>query len=260
MILAVDIGNTNTTLGLFSDSTLAYDWRTTSSTHRTSDEYGVLINQFLSNADKSIDMITGIVISSVVPSLTDVFAHMSEKYLSKTPLIVSHELDCGVPLLIDNPEQLGADRICNAVAGVRDYDLPLVVVDFGTATTFDVISKKGEYLGGIIAPGVETSAEDLFRRAAKLPKIDFHFPEKIIGTNTIHSMQSGIMNGAVAVVDSIVTAIEKELGEKVNTVATGGFAHIITPKCRTVDKINTHLTLEGLNYIWQMDNKKTGVK
>ena len=133
-------------------------------------------------------------------------------------------------------------------------------MDFGTATTFEVISKKGEYLGGIIAPGVETSAEDLFRRAAKLPKIDFHFPEKIIGTNTIHSMQSGIMNGAVAVVDSMVTAIEKELGEKVNTVATGGFAHIITPKCRTVDKINTHLTLEGLNYIWQMDNKKTGEK
>ena len=238
MILAVDIGNTNTTLGLFSDSTLAYDWRTTSSTHRTSDEYGVLINQFLTNADKSIDTLTGIVISSVVPSLTDVFAHMSEKYLSKTPLIVSHELDFGVPLLIDDPQQLGADRICNAVAAVRDYDLPLIVVDFG----------------------VETSAEDLFRRAAKLPKIDFHFPEKIIGTNTVHSMQSGIMNGAIAVVDSMVTAIEDELADKVNTVATGGFAHLIIPKCATVDKINTHLTLEGLNYIWQMNNEKIGDK
>ena len=260
MILTVDIGNTHTTMGLFSDSTLAYDWRTTSSTQRTSDEYGVFVNQFLSNAEKSPDTLTGIVISSVVPSLTDVFAHMSEKYLKKTPLIVSHRLDLGVPLLIDNPEQLGADRICNAVAGVRDYDLPLVVVDFGTATTFDVISKKGEYLGGIIAPGVETSAEDLFRRAAMLPRIDFHFPEKLIGRNSIHSMQSGIMNGAVAVVDSMVSAVESELGEKVNSVATGGFAHLITPKCETVNKINTHLTLEGLNYIWQIDNEKNREK
>ena len=256
MILAVDIGNSDTTLGLFSNEKLIYDWRTTSGFSRTSDEYGVLINSFLSQAKTAADDLSGVVICSVVPSLTDIIAHMSEKYLNKTAIIVSSKLDLGVPILIDNPEQLGADRICNAVAGIRDYDLPLVVVDFGTATTFDVISSKGEYVGGVIAPGVETSANDLFHRAAQLPKIDFHFPDRIIGKNSIHSMQSGIMNGAVAVVDSMISAIEKEIGEKMNTVATGGFAHLITPKCTTVNDINAHLTLEGLNYIYNIVSNK----
>ena len=256
MILAVDIGNTDTTLGLFSEEKLIYDWRTTSGLSRTSDEYGVLINSFLSQAKTDTDDLSGVVISSVVPSLTDMIAHMSEKYLRKTAIIVSSKLDLGVPILIDNPEQLGADRICNAVAGIRDYDLPLVVVDFGTATTFDVISSKGEYLGGVIAPGVETSANDLFHRAAQLPKIDFHFPDNIIGKNSINSMQSGIMNGAVAIVDSMISAIEKEMGEKMNTVATGGFAHLITPRCSTVKEINAHLTLEGLNYIYDIVSNK----
>ena len=256
MILAVDIGNTDTTLGLFSEEKLIYDWRTTSGLSRTSDEYGVLINSFLSQAKTDTDDLSGVVISSVVPSLTDMIAHMSEKYLRKTAIIVSSKLDLGVPILIDNPEQLGADRICNAVAGIRDYDLPLVVVDFGTATTFDVISSKGEYLGGVIAPGVETSANDLFHRAAQLPKIDFHFPDNIIGKNSINSMQSGIMNGAVAIVDSMISAIEKEMGEKMNTVATGGFAHLITPRCSTVKEINAHLTLEGLSFIYDIVSNK----
>lgn len=256
MILAVDIGNTETTLGLFSDDKLIYDWRTTSGLSRTSDEYGVLINSFLSQAKTTADDLSGVVLSSVVPSLTAIIAHMSEKYLRKTAIIVSSKLDLGVPILIDNPEQLGADRICNAVAGIRDYDIPLVVVDFGTATTFDVISSEGEYLGGVIAPGVETSANDLFRRAAMLPKIDFHFPENIIGKNSIHSMQSGIMNGAVAVVDFMIAAIEKEMGEKINTVSTGGFAHLITPNCHAVNEINAHLTLEGLHYIYNIVSNK----
>ena len=252
MILAVDIGNTETTLGLFSDGKLIYDWRTTSGLSRTSDEYGVLVNQFLSQAETTPKDLSGVIISSVVPSLTDIFTHMSKKYLQISALIVTSELDLDLPILIDNPEQLGADRICNAVAGIRKYDLPLVVVDFGTATTFDVISSKGEYLGGIIVPGVETSANDLFRRAAKLPRIEFHFPENIIGKNSINSMQSGIMNGAVAVVDFMIAAIEKEMGNKVNTVSTGGFAHLITPECSTVKEINAHLTLEGLNYIYHI--------
>ena len=252
MILAVDIGNTDTTLGLFSDDKLIYDWRTTSGLSRTSDEYGVLINLFLSQTETTADDLSGVIISSVVPSLTSVLAHMSEKYLHKTAIIVSSKLDLGVPILIDDPEELGADRICNAVAGIRDYNIPLVVVDFGTATTFDVISSRGEYLGGIIAPGVETSANDLFHKAAKLPKIDFNFPENIIGKNSIHSMQSGIMNGAVAIVDFMISAIEKEMGEKMNAVATGGFAHLITPSCSTVNEINAHLTLEGLNYIYDI--------
>ncbi|MCH7818463.1 MAG: type III pantothenate kinase [Candidatus Marinimicrobia bacterium] len=256
MILAMDIGNTDTTLGLFSNEKLIYDWRTTSGLSRTSDEYGVLINSFISQAKTTADDLSGVIISSVVPSLTAVIAHMSEKYLHQTALIVSSKLDLGIPILIDDPEQLGADRICNAVAGIRDYDTPLVVVDFGTATTFDVISSKGEYLGGIIAPGVETSANDLFRRAAKLPKIDFIFPENIIGKNSTHSMQSGIMNGAVAVVDFMISAIEKEMGEKMNSVSTGGFAHLITPKCASVNEINPHLTLEGLNYIYDIVSNK----
>lgn len=256
MILAMDIGNTDTTLGLFSDHKLLYDWRTTSGLSRTPDEYGVLINLFLSQAKTSADDLSGVIISSVVPSLTAVIVHMSEKYLHQTPIIVSSELDIGVPILIDNPEQLGADRICNAVAGIRDYQTPLVVVDFGTATTFDVISSNGEYLGGIISPGVETSANDLFRRAAKLPKIDFNFPEKVIGKNSTHSMQSGIMNGAVAVVDYMISAIENEMGEKMNTVSTGGFAHLITPKCSSVSEVNAHLTLEGLNYIYNIVSNK----
>ena len=257
MILTVDIGNTHTTMGLFSDHKLEYDWRTTSGPPKTSDEYGVLVNQFLANAGSDSGDLKGVIISSVVPPLTDVFSHMSDKYLNQTALIVSNELEVGVPLSIDSPEQLGADRICNAVAGIRKYKLPLVVVDFGTATTFDVISSQGEYVGGVIAPGVETSANDLFARAAKLPRIDFRFPEKIIGKNSVNSMQSGIMRGAVAVVDYMVTAIEEELGETVETVSTGGFAHLITPYCEKVDKINTHLTLEGLNYIWHIVNEKS---
>ena len=256
MILAVDIGNTHTTLGLFAEGKLIYDWRTSSGLSRTSDEYGVLINSFLLQAKSTSEDLSGVVISSVVPSLTAIIAHMSEKYLQKTAIIVSNELDLGIPILIDDPAQLGADRICNAVAGIRDYKTPLIVVDFGTATTFDVISSKGEYLGGVIAPGVETSANDLFRRAAKLPKIEFQFPDKIIGKNSTNSMQSGIMNGAVAVVDSIVSAIEEEMGEKMNSVSTGGFAHLITPQCNNVNDINPHLTLEGLYYIYEIISNK----
>ena len=250
MILAVDIGNTHTTMGLFSNSTLAYDWRTTSSTQRTSDEYGVLINQFLSSADKSNDSLTGIVISSVVPSLTDVFAHMSEKYLKKTPLIVSHKLDFGVPLLIDNPEQLGADRICNAVAGVRDYDLPLVVVDFGTATTFDILSVSGDYIGGIICPGPRTAVSNLAVQAAQLFDVEVEPPSGgVIAKNTEDAIKSGMFYGTLGEIEYLIGKIGEELGAKPTVIASGGLANTIANHSKLFDKVDPDLTLNGIRLI-----------
>ena len=207
MLLAIDIGNTHTMLGIFRSKKLIADWRISSAMPRTEDELWITVELFLEHAKVNADGLSGAVISSVVPNLTSIFAFMVAKYLHLDPLTISAALDIGMPIKYDNPNAVGADRLCNAVAAYVKYSGPCIVIDFGTATTFDVVSPKGEYLGGAIAPGIETASLDLQRQTAVLPKIDLQFPESVIGNTTVASMQSGILFGAVDAVEGLVKRI-----------------------------------------------------
>jgi type III pantothenate kinase len=256
MLLAVDIGNTHTVLGVFRAEQLIADWRMASSAHRTADESWLTIKSFCNDAGIRPAEIDGVGISSVVPNVTDIFETLARKYLKVEPMIVSAGLDLGIKVLYKDPTTVGADRLCNAVAGFRKYGGPLIVIDFGTATTFDVVSKDGDYLGGVIALGLESSAAELHRRAAKLPKIELRFPEQVIGQDTVSSMQAGIMIGTVDAVEGIVRRIRSELGQSARVIATGGLASIMAKHTKIIEAVEPSLVLEGVRLIYERVRKQ----
>lgn len=250
MLLAIDIGNTHTVFGIYRDGKLIQDWRVSSLITRTEDEVWLLIKFFCIASNIDVSEITGVGISSVVPNLTDIFVWMSHKHLKTEPVVISSELDLGIKILYDDPSTVGADRLCNAVAGFTKYGGPVIIVDFGTATTYDVVSEKGEYLGGVIAPGIETSAAELHRRAAKLPKIELHFPKDVIGRNTVSSMQSGIMYGAIDSMEGMVRRIKNVIGQNAKVIATGGLAKTIIKHTNVIDFYEPSLVLDGIYIIY----------
>ncbi len=252
MLLVVDIGNTNTVLGIFDGSELIRHWRLISERH-TSDELGIYLLNLISLAGVTPADISGAVLCSVVPPLDAPWEEGIRRYLSVECLKVTNRTNIGIPVLYENPSEVGADRLVNAVAGIDRFGSPLLVVDFGTAITIDAISSRGEYLGGSIAPGLVVSMEALFGKAAKLPKVSFDLPEKVIGRNTRDSMQSGFLYGFAGMVDSLVERIREEMGEEVRAIATGGQAEAVAPVSRTISSVEPWLTLEGLRLIYEMD-------
>lgn len=251
MLLAVDVGNTETVLGVFRDEELAWHWRLATVPERTADELALLFGGFLEGQDLSFDRhVTGVVISSVVPTATQSLREMVRGYFHFAPVVVEPGVKTGVPVLTDNPKEVGADRIVNALAAFSNYGGPAIVVDFGTATTFDAISEGGEYLGGAIAPGIQISARALYERAARLPRIELSAPRSVVGKNTVESLQSGIVFGYSAMVDGMVERMAKELGTP-TVIATGGLATIVIEECRTIDHHDPWLTLEGLRLVFE---------
>lgn len=251
LVLAIDIGNTHTVLGIFRGKKLVADWRISSASVRTEDEIWVAIKPFFDHVSLRLKDLSGVVISSVVPNLTDPFERTSTRYLNIAPVMVSLDLDLGITIRYENPRAVGADRLCNAVAAFEKYGGPCIVVDFGTATTYDVISKRGEYLGGVIAPGVETAAAELHRRAALLPKVDLHFPDHVIGTNTVESMQAGILYGAIDAMEGMIKRIRKVVGRQATVIATGGFSSLIARETKVIDYVEPSLVLKGAMLIYR---------
>ena len=252
MILVIDIGKTNIVLGVYEGDKLLHNWRLSTSRQSTTDEYGVMIYNLFTMTKLSVTDIEGVILSSVVPPIMHTMEMLCKKYLNKAPLIVGPGVKTGLNIRIENPREVGADRIVNAVAAIELYGglKPLVVVDFGTATTFDVIDVKGNYIGGAIVPGIGVSTEALYQRAAKLPRIELTKPKSVIGRNTVHSMQAGIIFGYAGQVDGIVDRITNELGAEPTVIATGGMAELIASESRTIDTTNPLLTLEGLRLIY----------
>lgn len=252
MLLAVDIGNTNIVWGLFNGPTLVAHWRLATDAKKTADEYGVLFLSLLSHAGQVSAHIDGAILSSVVPALTGTFESMIEMYFRRTPLVVSADIVTGLTLKYANPKEIGSDRIVNAVAAYHKYHRDLIVVDFGTATTFCVITKSGDYLGGVIAPGLGISAEALFTRAAKLSKVELVRPKSVIGADTASSIQAGLLYGYAGLVDSLVRRMEQELGRSTYVIATGGLAPIVAPETTSIQKVESFLTLEGLELLHRL--------
>ncbi len=253
MLLAVDVGNTQTSFGVFDGDELCCSWRISTNKEETADELAVTLTNLLNLQGLKLKDIDAIIISSVVPHCTASLIEMAKSIFKLEAIVVGPGTKTGIPILYDNPHEVGADRIANAVAAYDIYGGPVIVVDFGTATTFDAISSKGEYLGGAIAPGIETSAEALFEMAAKLSQVDLKVPSKAIGKNTTESLQSGIMLGFVGQVDKIVSLIKGEMEENSTVVATGGLAGLFASKCEFVDEVNLTLTLQGLKKIFEMN-------
>ncbi|AIQ15334.1 MULTISPECIES: type III pantothenate kinase [Paenibacillus] len=251
MMLAVDIGNTNIVLGVYRQRELLHHFRLNTARQSTVDEYGVLIHNLFSMSGLSVKDIEGVIISSVVPPLVQVIVEMCVKYIGKDPLLVGPGIKTGLNLRYENPREVGADRIVNAVAAIEQYKCPLVVVDFGTATTFDCIDAGANYLGGAIVPGLGISTEALYQRASKLPRIELEKPKKVIGRNTVHAMQAGIIFGYAGQVEGIVRRIKLEMNAPVlKVIATGGLAPLIAGETDCIDEVNPMLTLEGLRIIY----------
>lgn len=247
MLLTADIGNTNVVLGLFDrEARSVATVRVGTARDATADEIGIVVAHLCRGLPERERAIARTIVCSVVPSLTRTFVAYVERELRHEPVVVSAELDLGIPVAVDRPAEVGADRIANAVAARERFGAPAIVVDLGTATNFDVVDAEGRYVGGVIAPGVETASEDLFRRAARLSKVDLTFPDRVIGRNTADCLRSGILNGAVGMIDTLVTTIREEIGGGGMVVATGGLAPLIGPRCRTVDRVDVDLTLGGL--------------
>jgi type III pantothenate kinase len=254
MLLTIDVGNTNLTLGLYPADELGPRWRLATDHQRMPDEYGLQFLGLLEHSGVSVDQLTGVCLSSVVPPLTSRVVQACQVYLRQTPFVVSAKAKTGVTILYDDPQAVGADRLADAAAVMRLYGGPACVVDFGTATTFNAITAAGEYLGGAIAPGIGIAADALFRNAAKLPRVDLEAPPSVIGRNTVHAMQSGLLFGYVALTEGMVTRFEAEMGEDMKVIATGGLAEIVSKQTCLVDIVAPWLTLDGLKIIWDMNH------
>jgi type III pantothenate kinase len=255
MLLAIDVGNTNIVLGVFDGETLIQSWRLQTLRERTSDELGLLVDGLFAHSRIERLQIRGIIVGSVVPPLTPTIHAMSKRYFGVPTLTIEPGLETGMPILYDNPAEVGADRIVNGIAAFerfgRTRGLPLIVVDFGTATTLDAVTGKGEYLGGAICPGVQISADALFQRAARLPRIDVRRPARIIGRTTIGAMESGLFYGYVGMVEGLVRRMRDELGGDAVCVATGGLADVIAPETPMIQHVDPDLTLHGLRIVWE---------
>jgi type III pantothenate kinase len=254
MLLTIDIGNTNLTLGLYEGEQLGAHWRLATDHNRMPDEYGLQFLGLLQNAGKTVKDIHGISLASVVPPLTGRVVQACREYLKQESLVVDAGVKTGIKIRYDDPKAVGADRVCDAVAVMKFYGGPACVVDFGTATTFNAITKEGEYLGGAITAGVNLAAESLFTRAAKLPRIDLQRPPSVIGRNTIHAMQSGLLFGYVSMVEGMVARFRSELGSEMKVIATGGMGEVIAKETQVVDFIAPWLTLDGLRIIWELNH------
>jgi len=258
MLLCIDIGNTNTVLGLYRGEQLVAHWRISTQHEKMPDEYAMLMFDLFRHAGLEPEEVRGVALASVVPPLTGVYEELSRRYLELEPLTVTAGVRTGVRIRYDNPRDVGADRVVDAVAVYRLHGGPACVVDFGTATTFDAISAQGDYLGGAIAPGIIVSAEALFQRAAKLPRIDLVRPPQAIGSNTVESMQSGILFGYVGLVEGMIARFRRELGPTMRVVGTGGLAPLIARETKAIEIVDPWLTLKGLRFVWELNQAGGG--
>lgn len=251
VLMTIDVGNTNTLIGLYDGDTLVHHWRIKTDRDRMPDEYGMLVLGFLQFAQIPVTAVDGICMASVVPPLAKIYSRMCERYFNREPLLVTHKIDTGINLRVDNPAGVGADRIIDVLAVHKLYGGPACIVDLGTATTFDAVSAAGDYLGGAITPGIGIAADALFQRTAKLPRVELVAPPSVIGKNTVHAIQSGLLYGYVGMIEGMVARFRAELGDGMKVVATGGLARAIAAETDVIDIINPWLTLEGLRLIWE---------
>lgn len=251
LLLAFDIGNTNTVIGLFDGKRLERQWRLVTAAERTSDEYGVLMWSLFQTTGLNLPKVSGAIVSSVVPPLTGVIEALSRDYFSARAVVVGPGIKTGMPILYENPREVGADRIVNAVAAYERTKAATIVVDFGTATTFDFVTAKGEYAGGVIVPGIGISLDALYSRTAKLPRVEIARPPRVVGRNTVHAIQAGVAYGYVELVDGLVRQIEKQEGVKCRVLATGGLAPLIAEQSATIEEVDEHLTLDGLRLVYE---------
>jgi type III pantothenate kinase len=253
MLLTIDLGNTNLTLGLYQGNRLERHWRLATDHNRMPDEYGLQFLGLLQNAGKTIVDLNGVVLASVVPPLTSRVIQACREYLQQTPLVVDAGIKTGIKIRYDDPRAVGADRVCDAVAVMHLYGGPACIIDFGTATTFNALTREGEYLGGAITAGVNLAAEALFTHAAKLPRIDLQRPPSVIGRNTVHAMQSGLLFGYVSMVEGMVERFRAELGAEMKVIATGGLSELIARETTVIHILAPWLTLEGLRILWELN-------
>lgn len=251
MLLAVDVGNSHTVFGLFEGDRRVADWRLATRAEITADELGVTLLSLFDLAGRSREEVAGMVVATVVPDLQHVLTRTGERFFGCAPLFVEPGIKTGMPIRYDNPQEVGADRIVNAVAALERYGAPVIILDFGTATTFDVVSADGCYQGGVIAPGLGVSAEALFEKAARLHRVDIQRPQRVVGRNTEESVQSGLFHGYAALVDGLVAKIRGEIGDATKVIATGGLARVFAEEIDDLEAVDTGLTLEGLRLLWE---------